>query len=151
MRSSVKRIDMSHKLKIELGLQSLSMPGLDVEKRWSSTFNMVKPSYESQRTFSAICSQIEKLQDMHALEHEWRKEKVIFDFLEEAARTTKQQSASIKNTLSLTCTVYQHLQRICQSAINGVEDFLVNIAQHMRARLKRFEKNVCSSLAMFFK
>lgn len=43
------------------------------------------------------------------------------------------------------------MKRECQSATEGDQYFLVNIAQHMGAMVKQYELNVCSSLALLCK
>lgn len=105
----------------------------------------------SLTNFSAIRMVMVALQVRHVPEHEWRKVKVVREFLEEAACRADEQFASTKATLSLSSAIYQGLQRKCQSAMKGDGEFLVNVSQHIGAMLEKYEQTVCSSLAMLCK
>lgn len=60
MRSYMKRRNMFDKLKIDLGLQSLSMPELDAETKWFSTIILRKQSYEARRNFQHCATEWNK-------------------------------------------------------------------------------------------
>lgn len=80
MHSSVRQGYIFDKLKSKLGHQSLSVPGLDVEMRWSLTFIMVKKSYKDRRMFSAMGKRRGELQYMPVLKHRRKKVKAICEF-----------------------------------------------------------------------
>ena len=60
INSSVKRRDLFENARKTLKL-SVSVPGLDCETRWSSTFTMVKDAYDAKRVLNFITSTSEDL------------------------------------------------------------------------------------------
>lgn len=59
MRSSVKRRDIFEVPRIECGQPNLTIPCLDVEYRWSFTFNMIRKAHKAHLVLKTAENHIE--------------------------------------------------------------------------------------------
>lgn len=101
LQCSVKRKDVFNDVKVELGLR-LELPGLDVDTRWSFTFNMIRKRYAASRVPSAVVTRQENLADLLVSESKWRLVKKVCRFLEAPASATEHLSGSNYVTIPVT-------------------------------------------------
>lgn len=71
IRCSIKRWDLFSDIKVENGARC-KFPSLDVERRWSSTFEMVQSGYYACRELYAVAAREEDLVEHMVSESEWK-------------------------------------------------------------------------------
>lgn len=84
IRTSVKRRDVFECVRSEMDIKQ-ELPSLDVDTRWSSTFNMIKKMYSCRRAINATINRIIDLSDISISEGTWEKSYRVCNFLESAA------------------------------------------------------------------
>lgn len=126
LRTILKSIRMSQNLRekfrktqVLLGNDNCKeVPSLDVETRWSSTFVMVKHSYELRDVFEAMCNDVDVLQSLGGRKitsDEWWNAKCVVEFLEPASVIIEMTSSVNNFTISLQPTLYKRLITHCEA------------------------------------
>lgn len=145
IRCSVKRRDLFESTQKHLNV-SVPFPVLDIETRWSSTFNMVSSAYKAKRVFKKITDTAPDLKDYSITEAEWETCKSVCDFLGKAASLTEVQSGSTYSTLSMTIKAFRSLRSTCKTAIDSNDVNLRDIAVVMDNKLDKYSSLVCREL-----
>lgn len=73
MKAWVKILHLLDTVKVELVYNHTSLPTLDIDTRWSSTFVMIKNSYKERLIFNSAYHRVPKLQDILVIDEEWAK------------------------------------------------------------------------------
>lgn len=73
---------------------------LDVETRWSSTFNMITSAYKEKRVFNSMTLYSLDLKQFTISDAKWEASKTVCDFLHKAASLAEWQSDTSYSSLS---------------------------------------------------
>lgn len=146
LRCSVKRRDVFEEVCLELG-QRVSLPCLDCETRWSSTFEMIKKSFNIRRVINATASRIEELSSSLVTEAEWKTAEKVMSFLEAAASITEQQSGRHYITLSVSVMLFKKLKSKCQEKVDDGDAVLSEVAKKMLAKLTNYMAHIENPLS----
>lgn len=147
----MKRREVVEKVKIELGMNSICLPGLDFKTQWSSKSEMASRTYQARRVLTAVCNILEDMKNLQVDDEEWCKADLICEIMQTAALATEQQSTSNKATRLLSIEAHRPLQQKCQEAVDGVEACLIDIGVLTLQKLKKCKPLLCSPLDMFCK
>lgn len=71
LRTYVKSRNCFSKLKVELGMDQVTMPVLDLDTRWSSTYGMVRHGYKERRFINAAVQKTPEVTSMVLHDDEW--------------------------------------------------------------------------------
>lgn len=115
-RCSVKRRDRFEEIKKVVGVNA-TLPCLDVETRWSSTFEMVHSATKAKLVFNAMCEQTPELSQYKISDFDWSHADKVCSFLGTAAAITSNQSGKSYVTLSFSLMAFRLLMKKCNSAI----------------------------------
>ena len=124
----------------------VEFPGLDVETRWFSTFNMIRKGFKARKVIVASINRIPEISD-ELSEDEWRRCDKVANFLEAAASMTENQSGSSYVTLSITSKAYLKLIKHCEKQIQQKHDCLKDIAKKMVDKLNSYKSLICTDVA----
>ena len=116
VRLFVKFRDRFESLKSALNLSKVLLPGLDVETRWSSKYFMLSKAIKARPILTALCSEIDELQNYSISNTEWITTSKLCKLLHEIYNITSNQSARHSVSLSMTPRVFEILR-------DAVDDF----------------------------
>lgn len=71
LRSSVKRGEIFGEVRVELGV-AVELPPMDTEKRWTSTFNMIRKAYAVRSVINTVVNRANELLEQNITEAEWK-------------------------------------------------------------------------------
>lgn len=149
-RCSIKRRDRFEEIKKSVGSIEVSLPTLDVQTRWSSTFIMVKNARKARLVLNTMCDRMPELKPYKVSDTDWEHTGEVCSFLETAAAITTNQSGRSYVTLSLSYMAFKLLMKKCRSAVQD-NSLLKPIAEKMLEKLKIYEPLVCSSISSLSK
>lgn len=82
IRCFFKRRQMYNDIRVELQIGAhVTVPPLDVETRWSSTFTMLRAAYKARRILSEISNRVPELDFYVISQVEWKKKLYICEFM----------------------------------------------------------------------
>lgn len=148
IRCSVKRRALFNDIKVEMGVRC-ELPGLDVETRWSSTFDMIRKCFAARRVLTAMVSREEELEDLLVSESEWKLADKVCTFLSAAASATEHQSGSNYVTVSVTSRIFEKLESSCKDYMEEEEGLLHSVAKAMLLKLEKYRSLVNTEAARF--
>lgn len=64
LRSFIKQRDLFEKASIELGLKCVGVPGVNVERQWSSTIKMSEAAYKVRTVVKAMINWISEISEL---------------------------------------------------------------------------------------
>lgn len=134
------------------------VPGLDVDNRWNSLFEMIKKAYALKDVFQALTEKQEykvRLQDDALSEQEWELLLVYKNFFEDAKINTTFASSANYPAISLQPLIYKYLINHCDNTINGTipeSNLLKDAATKMKTKLQKYQpflESELSKIALF--
>jgi hypothetical protein len=137
---------------VRLGTVHLrDVPDLDVDTRWSSSFVMIKSSFELKDVLEAICNDNNLNVGEKALTEEvWKALRTVSKFLETAAEITTLLSGSGYASLSLQPVIFKKLVKHCEKTLEDAsacrEARSASVA--FKAKILKYEQNLTSDLAL---
>lgn len=137
--SAVLRVAF-REIQVLLGRRNIvDVPGLDVETRWNSMFEMVDNSFLVKDVFESMCNTKEftlALGGLQLSQTDWREIKAVVDFVRPASELTTTASGSSYVTLSIQPLIYESLKTHCLSTISGTLDLdsLYQLQSEMQKR-----------------
>lgn len=137
---------MSSKLKTELSSPH-SIPSLDVDACWSSTFLTVRQEFNCRRVINVMIVRLEDPYFEAISKTERSTCDVVCKFLQSAAEITDVESGSSYVTLKKVKRAYSHLNCVCTDASLQNCKALHDISQRMSSKQKRYKIHLCSPVA----
>lgn len=137
--SAVLRVAF-REIQVLLGRRNIvDVPGLDVETRWNSMFEMVDNSFLVKDVFESMCNTKEftlALGGLQLSQTDWREIKAVVDFVRPASELTTTASGSSYVTLSIQPLIYESLKTHCLSTISDTLDLdsLYQLQSEMQKR-----------------
>jgi hypothetical protein len=127
------------------------VPGLDVDTRWSSSFAMIKSSFELKDVLEAIYNDnTPNIGEKALTEEEWNVLRTVSNFLEIAAEITTLLSGSGYASLSLQPLIYKklvkHYAKTLEDASACREVKSASVA--FKEKVLKYEHNLTSDLAL---
>lgn len=150
IRCSVKRRDLYEITEKQLGL-TVSLPSLDVETRWSSTFTMICSAHKAHPIFNSITARNNNLRQYAVSETHWHTSWTIAHFLQTAASLTDCQPGPRYATLSMTIRAFNVLKSKCKTVIDSGDQILKPIAEKMITKLDKYGSLLGSPVATLAK
>jgi hypothetical protein len=159
LRALLKVIRLSNTIRqkfknaqVRLGrLHLRDVPSLVVDTRWSSSFLMIKSSFEMKDVLEAICNDNTLNLGENALDEEdWKVLKTVSTFLETAAEITTLLSGSGYATLSLQPLIFKKLVKHCEKTLSDVSACreVRSASVSFKAKMMKCEQNLASDLAL---
>ncbi|BBN01618.1 hypothetical protein Mp_2g08860 [Marchantia polymorpha subsp. ruderalis] len=165
IRSLLKMICVSAVLRVAfreiqvlLGRRNIvDVPGLDVETRWNSMFEMIDNCFLVKDVFESMCNKEDftaALGGLQLSQTDWREIKAVVNFLRPASELTTTASGSSYVTLSIQPLIYESLKTHCLSTISDTLEYGFTVpaakraAEAMLSKLEKYKENMNSPLCL---
>lgn len=150
IRCSVKRRDLYESTQKQLEI-TVTMPSLDVETRWSSTFHTITKTKKARPILKSIKTRNTDSKSFAISVNDWQIASTVAKFLHTAASLTECQSGSHYATLSMNIKAFRALASKCHVAINAGDPVLKPIAEKMLSKIDKYDGVLSGELAQLAK
>lgn len=90
-------------------------PAVDIENRWSSTYLMIRKSYDLKAAFESVCNNDranDGVKDNNLSNAGWEQLQQIAEFLKVSAEITEMSSSNTNATICIQYIIFQLLENI---------------------------------------